>query len=453
MMQAVIVEDASGFQGHADRIVAPATEVELIQLLREANANRVPVTIAGAGTGITGASVAFGGWRLSLERFNRISVETGRAKVGAGVLLRDVQAAAARTGQFYAPDPTENSSAIAGNIATNASGSRSFKYGDTRRHVLGLRVALMDGSVMPVRRGDKVDFPVPATPLPQSTKHSAGYKLEPGMDWVDLFVGSEGTLGVVVEAELQLLPAPKHFLAGVVFFPDDDATIDAVEAWRPIAGLRMLEYFDGPSLRLLAPKYPEIPANAGGALLIEQELSSPDSEEIDLWPDRLAAVRAWDEASWFGTSDADRERFRQFRHALPETVNDTVRRNGYLKTASDYAVPIPRNRENLALYRRTLEAELPGSYVIFGHIGDAHVHINILPRSQAEFDRGKELMIEFARQAVSMGGTVSAEHGLGKRKAYMLALQYPPEVLEAMKAVKRRLDPNWLLGQGTLFPM
>jgi FAD/FMN-containing dehydrogenase len=106
----------------------------------------------------------------------------------------------------------------------------------------------------------------------------------------------------------------------------------------------------------------------------------------------------------------------------------------------------------LAFYRETLDRHFPGRYVIFGHIGDAHVHANILPASPGEFTLAQDLMAGFARQAVALGGTVSAEHGLGKRKAHLLALQYAPEHLEAMRAVKRRLDPQWLLGRGTLFP-
>jgi FAD/FMN-containing dehydrogenase len=180
-------------------------------------------------------------------------------------------------------------------------------------------------------------------------------------------------------------------------------------------------------------------------------LHSPGDEEIDRWPDRLERATALLEASWFATSDRDRERFRQFRHAVPELVNEIVRRRGFLKLGSDYAVPLPRNREMLVYYRRRLEKEFPGQYVIFGHIGDAHLHVNLLPPSQTLFERGKELMREFANFAVELGGTVAAEHGLGKRKAPLLRIQYKPAHIEAMKEVKRRFDPHWLLGRGTLF--
>ncbi len=138
----------------------PATESELLEILCERRSrDQTPVTISGARTGLTGGAVPQGGWSISLERFQRLEIASGRAIAGAGVSLEALQAAASRTGQFYAPDPTERTASVGGTIATNASGSRSFRYGSTRRHILGLRVALMDGRVLDVRRGDKVDFP------------------------------------------------------------------------------------------------------------------------------------------------------------------------------------------------------------------------------------------------------------------------------------------------------
>ena len=124
---------------------------------------------------------------------------------------------------------------------------------------------------------------------------------------------------------------------------------------------------------------------------------------------------------------------------------------GFVKLGTDYAVPLDRNREMMAIYRRVMDEEAPGRYVIFGHIGDAHVHINSFPETRAQFERGKEVMTTLAREAVKLGGTVAAEHGLGKRKAHLLEIQYPPDQIEAMKQVKRRFDPAWLLGRGTLF--
>lgn len=447
-----LLSDASGFTGHAEDCFAPAGEAEICALLREAAGKGIPVTVAGAGTGVTGGRVAMGGWVLSLEKLSGIEIRPGSAEAGAGASLAGLQAAAGRSGQFYAPDPTETSASIGGTIATNASGSRSFRYGDTRRHVRRLRVVVAGGRLLDVRRGEAVDFEVPALHVPRTTKHSAGFRLWPGMDWVDLFVGSEGTLGVITGAEVALLPSPAELFTGVVFFPSEDAVLNAVDAWRAAPGLRMLEYLDGASLRLLRERFDDVPREARGALLLEQELDGLGEEEIDRWERRMEEAGALAEASWFAAGERDRERFRVFRHALPERVNDIARRNGFQKLGSDYAVPPASNREMMAYYRARLNAEFPGQYVVFGHIGDAHVHVNLLPATAEQFDRGRNLMVELARKAVELGGTVSAEHGLGKRKAHLLELQYSPVEIEAMKAVKRRLDPQWLLGRGTLFP-
>jgi FAD/FMN-containing dehydrogenase len=444
--------DASGYRGSAERVFVPESEAEVAGILREATAARTPVTVAGAGTGLTGGRVAQGGWVLSLERLNRIEVHPSYAVCGAGVLLRDLHTSAAASKQFYPPDPTENGASIGGTIATNASGSRSFRYGATRRWVRALRVVLASGQTLALGRGRRPPFELPVIAAPDTTKNTAGYYLRAGIDYLDLFVGSEGTLGVVTEAEVALLPAPGALFTGVVFFAAEEGGLDAVDAWRPVSGLRMLEFLDGASLDLLRARFPEIPGEARAAILIEEEVeeetSSGDAEGA--WLDRLEAAGAMLEASWFAASAADRERFRRFRHALPEAVNDRVRRHGF-KMGSDFAVPLARSRDMLRIYRETLDREFPGQYVIFGHAGDAHLHVNILPRDEAEWQRGWRLMTGFARQAAEFGGTVSAEHGLGKRKRELLAIQFSAGDIEKMKAVKTMLDPDWVLGRGTLF--
>jgi FAD/FMN-containing dehydrogenase len=443
------IVDASGFHGWADAVFVPADETAVACLLREANEQRIPVTIVGARSGLTGGSVAKGGWAISLERFNRLDISPGRARAGAAVSLLELRDKAAPTKQFYAPDPTEITASVGGTIATNASGSRSFLYGSTRRHVTAIRVALMDGCIVEYRRGDHIDFDVPRIPWPATTKCTAGYPLAPGMDFIDLICGSEGTLGVVLEAELRLLPLPAELFSGVIFFSSDGEALDAVDAWRSVPGLRMLEYVDRNSLDLISGRYPEIPAKAAAALLIEAE----GTVDYDVWDDRLTAAHALTDDSWFAVNAGERERFRKFRHTLPELVNATVLQRGFLKMGTDYAVPLDRSREMLAYYRQRLEAELPGHYVIYGHIGDAHPHVNMLPASQCEADVASAFIREFAAKAVELGGTVSAEHGLGKRKSYLLKLQYAPEHIEAMMDVKRRFDPNWLLGRENLFPV
>jgi FAD/FMN-containing dehydrogenase len=452
MVDEKYLTDASGFTGWAERLIVPETEAQVVEVLREASKSGTSVTVAGAGSGLTGSRVPQGGWVMSMERFRKIEIEPGLARVGAAVSLLELRDTAAKTKQFYPPDPTEITASIGGTIATNASGSRSFKYGSTRRWVRMLRVAMMDGSVREFRRGEKIDFErefgfaAPKLPVPSTTKYTAGYKIEPGMEWVDLFCGSEGTLGVTLEAEVALLPVPKELFSGVVFFGSDEDALEAVARWRAVDELRMMEYADRGSLEMLRGRYPEIPKEAQAALLIEAE-----GDDVEAWDERLTEMRALTEASWFALSAKDRERFREFRHTLPEVTVETMRQRGFMNMGTDYAVPIAKNEEMLRYYRKRLEEELPGSYILFGHIGDAHVHVNMLPATKDEAERATGLLWEFAAHAVKLGGTVSAEHGLGKRKKKLLEVQYSQEEIDAMRRVKSRLDPQWLLGRGTLF--
>ena len=446
MVDPAYLTDASGFTGAAERVIVPANEAEVVAAIAEAVRTLTPLTIAGAGSGLTGARVPQGGWVLSLEKFRRLEIEAGFARVGPAITLMELRDAAAKTKQFYAPDPTEISASIGGTIATNASGSRSFRFGATRRHLRAIKVALLDGTVRWFRRGEKIDFDVPTIPSPAVTKNTAGYRLAPGMDWVDLFCGSEGTLGVTLEAEVALLATPSELFSGVIFFSSDDDALDAVRGWRGVAELRMLEYADRQTLQMLRVRYPEIPRNAEAVLLIEAE-----GDDVDAWEQRLTATHALTEASWFALNARDRERFRAFRHSMPDLVVETMRKRGFMNMGTDYAVPLDRDRDMLRFYRERLEAELPGSYVIYGHLGDAHLHLNMLPSTADEAGRATHLLKEFAAHAVSLGGTVSAEHGLGKRKASLLRLQFDEASIDQMRAVKRRFDPHWLLGRGTLF--
>src|SRR3954449_11103647 len=263
------LEDSSGYRGTAERVLQPATVSELAEIIREANESRLPVTIAGAGTGLTGARVPHGGIVVSLARFQNLKIAQGSARCGAGVALSNLQDQAAKTRQFFGPNPTENSASIGGIISTNAGGARSFRFGAIRRHVQAVQVTFMDGRTVEVRRGDRVDFPYRVLRQPQTTKNAAGYYLQPDLQWVDLLAGSEGTLGVVTEAELALLPEPPAILSGVVFFRDEEQMLDAVDDWRKLDGLRLLESMDARALDLLRPRYPDISPAAHAALLIE----------------------------------------------------------------------------------------------------------------------------------------------------------------------------------------
>ncbi len=445
------LQDASGYRGEAQEVFLPVDTRELSEVIRNAHKERLSLTVAGAGTGLTGARVPHGGCVISLERFREIRIEPGRARCGAGVLLQDLQQAAAQTHQFFGPNPTESSASLGGIFSTNAGGARSFHYGSVRHHILGAEVTFADGRTRRFERGQKVDFAYEPVHAAATTKNSAGYQLRPDLDWVDLLAGSEGTLGMVTELEVQLLPEPPAILSGVVFFRSDDDALNAVENWRSIPELRLLEFMDEHSLSLLRPRYQELPADARAALLVEQNLTSEEDEQVDLWSQRLEDQYAFEEQSWFGFSQADQARFREFRHALPVMVTDMVRRNGFPKFSTDFAVPFAHHRELHGLYKRRCAQVLPGRFTIFGHVGDANNHVNLLPETAEQARLGEELIYEFAESVVKMGGTVAAEHGIGKTKTDLLRLMYPLEEIAAMRAVKRTLDPEWQLGRGTLF--
>jgi D-lactate dehydrogenase (cytochrome) len=288
--------------------------------------------------------------------------------------------------------------------------------------------------------------------MPRTRKHVAGYFAAPEMDALDLFIGSEGTLGVVTEIEARLLPLPAGALAGVVFFTGENGLLAFVDEARKTLSARALEYFDGEALNFLRPHFPEIPEPAAGAVFFEQE-TTPDTEDqlFSAWAALMEKHGAAVDDSWFATSERDRERLQAFRHRLPVLVNEFVARHGQRKLGTDLAVPDAAFPEMLRFYQDTLRAAGLG-YVIFGHVGDNHVHVNLLPRDDAEAQRGREIYAAFVRRAVALGGTVSAEHGIGKLKRDYLRELYDERALAEMAALKRALDPAGILGRGNIFP-
>ncbi len=305
--------------------------------------------------------------------------------------------------------------------------------------------------------------------MPATRKHAAGYFVAPGMDLVDLFVGSEGTLGVVTEVELTLLPQPEGVLSGVVFFKAEEELLAFVRDARarslksretngsPNArggrGLdaRAIEYFDGEALNFLRERYPLVPLGAAGAVFFEQETSAETEEALTgEWLELVERHDALADDSWFGTNEHDRAEMRAFRHALPVMVNEWLARRGQRKVSTDMAVPDGAFPGMLSFYKETLRAGRL-AYVIFGHIGDNHVHVNILPRDDAEAAAARETYGRFVERAVSLGGTVSAEHGVGKIKREYLRALYGEQHLREMAELKRAFDPACVLGRGNVF--
>ena len=456
-------------EGHAERVVFPESIDEVSEVLARANRDRIPVTVSGAGTGTVGGRVAFGGIVLATDKLNRIkSIHHqedggGFAVVEPAVILSDLQRAVDQEGLLYPPDPTERGCYVGGTVATNASGARTFKYGPTRNYISRLKVVLASGEVLELRRGavhadargilrlgQSIELKLPNYRRPALRKNATGYFVAPGMDAIDLFIGSEGTLGVICEIEVRLIPKPQGLLSGVVFFADEAGVLALVADAREHVDARALEFFDNESLNFLRTKYPTIPANAVGAIFFEQETNETNEESVlGQWQALLDKHHAFPD-SWFATNEQDQAKLREFRHQLPVLMNEWFAHYKQRKVSTDMAVPDAAFPGMFRLYKDTLRSS-GLRYTIFGHIGDNHVHVNILPRDDGEGARARELYVQFLQHAASAGGTLSAEHGVGKLKRDYLRFFYTDDQLREMAALKKALDPNGILGRGNIF--
>ena len=470
--------------GYASRVVFPESAADVADILAKATSDRTPVTVSGAGTGTVGGRVPFGGVVLATNKLNQVRIENAKCEAQAGVRLSDLQSVVNAQTLFYPPDPTERSCFLGGTIATNASGARTFKYGATRNYVRALKVVLASGDIVDLRRGElfaepdaKVSIPLssgraiearlPTYSMPQVRKHASGYFVAPGMDLIDLFIGSEGTLGVIVEAELKLLPKPDGVLSGVVFFDNEENLLAFVRAARERSfasrggsptvsegaalDARAIEYFDTESLGFLRQKYDTVPARATGAIFFEQE-TAPETEDalMSEWLVLVETHHALADESWFATNEADQAKLREFRHALPVLMNEWFARYQQRKVSTDMAVPDEAFAGMLRFYQDSLRGgDL--RYTIFGHIGDNHVHVNILPRNAEEADRAWEIYHRFIRRAIDVGGTISAEHGIGKLKRDYLVELYGEQHLREMARLKLAFDAAGILGRGNMF--
>ena len=504
------LRDESRRSGTADGIAFPTTVAEVSELLQQAAGQGSRVTFQGARTGIAAGAVPDSGLIISLTHMDRIlgvtfdAAGSARVRVQPGVTLTALRAfldgAAVDTSGWdaasheavtclraerwmFTPDPTESSASIGGMVACNASGACSFAYGATRSHICALTVALADGDLLDLERGAQfangrtfrlttrngriLSGTVPTYDLP-TVKNAAGYFAAPNMDLIDLFIGSEGTLGAIVEIGLTLRPRPPITLGVVCFLPDETQALNLVEWIRtPRSGVPLrpvaVEYFDQGVLNLLRQ------ARSSGANLpllkpawqqaVYLEFATPDaataeqcSNDLEHW---LSAQGGSAEDTWASQDEGSMRRIKEFRHAAPEQVNLCISQRqrqhpGLTKLGTDLSVPDAFLRRIMAMYRRDL-AEISLEYVIFGHIGDNHVHVNILPRDMQEYTRGKALYEAWAQQVVAWGGSVSAEHGIGKLKINLLRLMYGTDGVEEMRRLKRVFDPAGRLNTGNLF--
>lgn len=446
--------DASNVRGHAEALVRPRSTDEVAAVVRHCQEQGIPLLVTAGRTSTTAGAVPEGGWLLSVEGLAGVlDLGHDRATAQAGVFLGAFQAEIEARGRLYPPDPTSRHECTLGaSIACNASGARTFKYGPTRPWVAALEVVLPTGDVLEVREGDPIPrgWPVPRWDEPR-VKTAAGYA--PPRSLLDLFVGTEGTLGVVTRATVKLTDLPADVIGLLAFFPDRRRATAFVAQARASARTdrtgplspRCLEYLDRTCLALAQERVGGVPAGAGAALFCEQEVEACGAEgHLEAWTDALAAHGALD--TLLATDAPSRARLHALRHAIPAGIHEQVVRNGMRKVGTDLAVPDEHLDAIMDAYERA-----PVAHVLFGHVGDNHLHLNLLPRTREELEVAMAYYDDLARMAVAMGGTVSGEHGIGKLKREHLRWMVGDGGIEAFRRLKRHLDPAGVLGRGNVF--
>lgn len=448
--------DASNVRGEAEALARPRTVDEVAEVVRHCQAHGIPLTVTAARTSTTAAAVPKGGWLLSLERLDAIHhIGRDTATAEAGVNLGAFQDAIEETGRFYPPDPTSRyDCTLGGSVACNASGARTFRYGPTRQWVEALQVVLPTGEVLEVGPEDPIPAGWPKLEWAEpAVKTAAGYA--PPKRLLDLFVGQEGTLGVITRVMVRLTDRPAGVLGVVGWFPSRQAAVRAVVALREAArrdphgalSPRCIEYLDQHCLDLARSRGIEVPSEARAALFCEQEVEPDHGEDghLEAWFEALEASGALADDTLVTTDDAGRARLHAFRHAIPSGINEEVVRNGMPKVGTDLSVPDDALDAMMEAYEGA-----PMRHVLFGHIGDNHLHLNLLPRTPDELQRARDFYDDLARRAVSLGGSISAEHGVGKLKRRHLAWMVGDDALSGFRALKRHLDPAWILGRGNV---
>jgi len=498
-----LTDESKIIKGSATEVVLPRCEKEISQILKEANNKKIHVTISGAGTGITGSRVPIDGIILSTEELRQVELKPSRnekiiqygiygktytiiigkdqdgyyAIAPPGIPLTIFKKMVENENLFYPPDPTEMNAFLGGTIATNASGARTFYYGPTRNYVKRLRIVLPNGDVLNIRRGqifanngifiiilnngEKIEVQIPKYTMPNIRKNSAGYYVMPNMDLIDLFIGSEGTLGMISEIEVKLIEKPKIIISIFAHFMNEKNAIDFVKKLRNLSKLEKIkvlsiEFFDTHSTDFIKKKYlpPKIPEKSESIIDFEIEVSN--EIESDMVFEKIMPIL--EESNYLDAIVMPENEAKEIRHALPESINDFIHTYKTQKVATDISVPEDKFDEMFELYHK-IGKQTGLHYVIFGHIGDNHLHFNFLPTNLNEVKKAMESVTLLLSEAVKLGGTVTAEHGVGKKYYIsddkhkpLLELMYGEEgVFEAAK-LKHTIDPNHILNIGNIIP-
>ncbi|MBE6020919.1 MAG: FAD-binding oxidoreductase [Clostridiales bacterium] len=487
------LQDESRKTGYAETVSFPKDIEEAASTVKYCCENDVPVTVRSGGTGVGAGAVPFGGHLMSMEKIKGLKMGADGMSViaGAGCSLNEINRfITINTGGnlFLPPDPTEGSAGAGGMVSCNSSGARTYMYGPVRNYVKRLTIILSDGKILDIERGKifasgrnfeingealggtgKISGKLPGYIMPK-VKNAAGYYICDDMDLIDIFIGSEGTLGIVAEAEFSLIKKPENIWGIIAFFRNEENGIDFSEMVKGCDDLSnsimSVEFFDQGSLELLREKA-EASKGSGGFRIIPSEFKEAVFTELkgEAHEDMILALKRLEDLitaaggnpddAWCAVSGRSFEAFKELRHATPEGVNNRIAEikkscPAITKLGSDMSVPGKLFKETVKMYKRDLEnAGL--EYVMFGHIGDSHLHVNIISRNEEEYFKGKEIFAGWAEHMGMIGGSISAEHGVGKLKREFLVKMYGEKSVDEMRELKRIFDPKGLLGRDNIF--
>ena len=424
-------------EGHAPWLVVfPGSTQDVAAIARVCHESRVPLVARGAGTGYTGGAVPTrGGIVMSMERLDRI-LEIDElnllAVVQPHVITGDLQQAVEAVGLFYPPDPASLSQcSIGGNVAECAGGPRAFKYGTTKRYVLALELVLPTGEI--IRTGSK------------AVKNVVGY------DLTQLIVGSEGTLAIVTEITLRLIPRPPARATVLALFANIPSAVDAVTALiQQRVTPATVELVDADSLEAVRvyTGAEVAPAGTGAALIVEVDgMRAAVEEEATIV---MATCRGAGATSVSRASDeSDRERLWQSRRLLSESLRAT----GLLKINHDVVVPRGRVPQLFDVIQE-LKERYRLRIAAFGHAGDGNIHVNLMVdrTDRSERERARQAERVLFERVVELEGSISGEHGIGFAKAPYIGIELSADAIALMKRVKNAFDPRGILNPGKLFP-
>ena len=453
------------YTGHPQFVATASDNKTLTEIIAYAHADNVPITFCGSQTSMTGASAADSGIVVPLAARAKIldigrDTETGAGFVitEPGVILGDLKRAVAAAGYFYPPDPTSyNEAQIGATVATNATGEDTYKYGPTRSYVSELEIIDSGGKLRTLKR---------ERPLAQtSVKNAAGYFL--GGEEIDEVIGSEGTLAVITKLKLRLLDGKgKNVFLFILPFSNFENALKAVLNISGNSSCRALELI-GPGAAAYfksCQNCPEELKTEDVFLYIKDEYENETdlNAKIESWFANLQALytelgdAALLERIFIAQTAKQLEDIHACRHHIPLKVNEDffpLMQNGGGKVGTDWWVPL-RHLQDMMLWTFTeskkLAADFKIPFLVFAHIGNGHPHWNYLTKNPEEKNRAQDFVKRQCKRAVLYGGGVAGEHGIGKIKRDLLAIQHKPDVIAQMRALKLKWDPNWIFGRGNI---